>query len=987
MRLQFDDKQDFQLAAVANAVALFDGQATGAGAFTLGDELIPNVSPDDWPPLDEDLIANNLAELQNQHGLPANAQLAVNEGPMLAWTRAESWRYPVFTVEMETGTGKTYVYLRTLYELRQRHGFTKFIIVVPSVAIYEGVIATFKQTRDHFRALYDNEPIQLIAYDSGQLSQVRGFAASATAMILVMTVDAFNKKSNNLYKATDKLPGERLPYQFLQDVRPILILDEPQNMESETAKAALRTLQPLFALHYSATHRTPYNLIYRLTPFDAFQRRLVKRIEVWGVQQQDNYNHSLLALQAVKRTGNKITATVRTYVGAGQNVKEDDLTLKPGDDLYRKTGRDEHRQGYVVTKIDVAAQTLTFHNGLTVRQAATEDPNHRQLFETQIRETLQRHFATQRALRNKGIKVLSLFFIDRVANYTAPDGLIKTLFDQLFNQLKAAEPAFRDRDPAEVRRAYFAKTKTKSGEEQAIDTTGSNQSERDLERDAFHLIMRDKERLLGFDEPACFIFAHSALKEGWDNPNVFQICTLNQTVSEFKKRQEIGRGLRLCVNQAGERLHDDTANVLTVIANDSYDRYARTLQTEYVADGMSEAPPPPANARDLPAKRNDAIFKHTPEFRAFWDKLAVQLHYQFTLDTDALIAASLHRLNRGVFPVPTVTVQRGRFTITRFSITVLDIQNDKARLELTRTDTDGNTVTARRQGQCGDDLSAWWKDRRLKGYLITAIDDDQVTFANHDTVSIGETLKRATEAGQKAYESVTIAATATYPVFNLIDRAARDTGLTRATINRIFKGLEPDRKKLIFNNPEGFAGRFIAEIQQAVADHLAENLTFIAAETADPHPLEELFPPERAFIRVNSHEGGDRALYDWIQLDSAVEEAFLARLKNDPQVLFFFKFPAAFKVELPKRIGNYNPDWGMVRYDNGTQKATLHLIRETKGGNNLDLLRFPHEKRKIICALKYFEQLGIDYNFTNGQGDWWASRMLQERLQQQTEGK
>lgn len=986
MRLQFDDKQDFQLAAVANAVALFDGQATGAGAFTLGDELIANASPDDWPPLDEDLITNNLAELQQQHGLPANAQLAVNEGPMLDWTGAESWRYPVFTVEMETGTGKTYVYLRTIYELRQRHGFTKFIIVVPSVAIYEGVIATFKQTRDHFRALYDNEPIQLLAYESKQLSQLRNFAASATAMILVMTVDAFNKKSNKLYDATDKLPGERLPYQFLQDVRPILILDEPQNMESETAKAALRTLQPLFALHYSATHRTPYNLIYRLTPFDAFQRRLVKRIEVWGVQQKDSYNHSLLALQAIKRTGNKITATVRTYIGAGQKVKEDDLTLKPGDDLYKKTGRDEHRVGYFVTEIDVAAQTLTFHNGLTLRQAATEDPNHRQLFETQIKETLQRHFAIQRALRDKGIKVLSLFFIDRVANYTAPDGLIKTLFDQLFNQLKAAEPAFRNRDPAEVRRAYFAKTKTKSGEEQAIDTEGRNDAERLLERDAFHLIMRDKERLLGFDEPACFIFAHSALKEGWDNPNVFQICTLNQTVSEVKKRQEIGRGLRLCVNQAGERLHDDTANVLTVIANDSYERYARTLQTEYVADGMSEAPPPPANARDLPAQRNDTIFLDTPEFRAFWDKLAVQLRYQFTLDTDALIAASLHRLNRGAFPVPTVTVQRGRFTITRFSITVLDIQNDKARFELTRTDTDDNTVTARRQGQCGDDLSAWWQDRRLKGYLIIAIDDDRVTFANNEAVSIGQTLTKATEAGQKAYESITVVATATYPVFNLMDRASRDTGLTRATINRIFKGLEPDRKKLIFNNPESFAGRFIAEIQQAVADHLAENLTFIAAETAAPQPLEELFPPERAFIRVNSKEAGDRALYNWIQYDSKVEENFLEKLKTDPQILFFFKFPAKFKIELPKQIGNYNPDWGMVRYDNGTQKAKLYLVRETKGGKDLDLLRFPHEKRKIICAIKYFVELGLDYDFTTGENtDWWTSRIVQERLQQQAE--
>lgn len=986
MHLQFDAHQDYQIEAVNRTLALFEGQATGNNAFTLGDELIPNVPPDDWPPLDEDLIANNLKLIQSENDLPTSSTLAVNEGPLLEWVSADNWRYPVFTVEMETGTGKTYVYLRTIYELRQRHGFTKFIIVVPSVAIYEGVIATFKQTRDHFRALFDNEPVQLLAYDSGQLSQLRNFAASTTAMILVMTVDAFNKKSNVLYKASDKLPGERQPYQFLQDVRPLLILDEPQNMESETAKAALRTLQPLCALHYSATHRNAYNLIYRLTPFDAFQRRLVKRIEVWGVQQRDNYNHSLLALQAVNRSGNKITATVRTYIGTGLAVKEDDLTLRPGDNLYKKTGCDEHRDRYVVTEIDAKAQTLTFQNSLTLRQAATDDPNYRQLFETQIRETLQRHFARQRELRGKGVKVLSLFFIDRVANYTAPDGLIKTLFDRLFDQLKVAEPDFRHLAPEEVRRAYFAKTKTKSGEEQAIDTNSRTQSERDLERDAFHLIMRDKERLLGFAEPACFIFAHSALKEGWDNPNVFQICTLNQTVSEVKKRQEIGRGLRLCVNQAGERLRDDSANVLTVIANDSYDRYARTLQTEYVADGMSEAPPPPANARDHKAKRNDAIFRHSPEFSAFWDKLAVQLRYQFNIDTDALIAASLHRLNRGAFPVPTVTIQRGKFTITRFSLTLLDIQNDKARLELTRTDTEDNTVTARRQVTQGDDLSDWWQDRRLKGYLVTALDGDRLTFANQETLSIGQTLEHATEAGQKAYESITVAATATYPVFNLIERAARDTGLTRATVHRIFQGLEPERQALIFHNPEGFAGRFIGEIKQALADHMADNLTFVSAETAAPHPLEDLFPPEHAFIRVNAKEAGDRALYDWIQLDSDVERRFLERLKNDKQIVFFFKFPATFKVALPKQIGNYNPDWGMVRYDNGAHKAKLYLVRETKGGKDLDLLRFPHEKRKIICAIKYFVELGLDYDFTTGENtDWWTSRIVQERLQRQAE--
>lgn len=989
MHLQFDAHQDYQLAAVRSTVALFDGLTrAAAGAFALGDELIPNVPPDDWPPLDEETVIGNLQTVQDQNGVPAaGPALAVNEGPMVEWVGAESWRYPAFTVEMETGTGKTYVYLRTLYELRRRYGFTKFVIVVPSVAIYEGVRASFNLTRDHFRALYDNEPVQLIPYDSGQLSQLRGFATSTTAVVLLMTLDAFNKKSNVLYKASDKLPGERQPYQFLQDVRPILILDEPQNMESDTAKTALRTLCPLFALHYSATHRNLYNLIYRLTPFDAFQRRLVKRIEVWGVQQRDDFNHTLLALQPIKRAGNKLTATVRTYVGAGLNVKEDDVALRRGDNLYKKTGRDEHRHGYTVAEIDAAAQTLTFENGVVLRPHDTENPHYREVFRTQIRETIQRHFAAQRALRGKGVKVLSLFFVDRVANYTAATGIIKVLFDELFDQLKASAPDFRDRDPAEVRRAYFAKTKTKSGDEQAVDTTGSTEVERQLERDAFNLIMRDKERLLAFEEPACFIFAHSALKEGWDNPNVFQICTLNQTVSEVKKRQEIGRGLRLCVNQQGERLLDDAANVLTVIANDSYDRYARTLQTEYVADGMAEAPPPPANARDHKARRNDAIFHHAPEFQEFWRKLAARLHYDFNIDTEALIAASLHRLNRSGFPVPTVTIQRGRFTITKFRLTLRGIQRDQARLELTRTDTNNDTVTAIRQCQKGDSLAEFWKDPRLKGFLLTAIEADRVRFANDETLEMGQTLEHDTEAGQRAYESVTVAATATYPVFNLIDRAARETGLTRPTLNRIFRGLDADHKAKLFRNPEGFAGRFIAEIKQALADHIADTLRFVTAEV-HPHPLEELFPPERAFIRIKSEPAGDRALYDWIQLDSDVERHFLARLKDDSQVVFFFKFPATFKVELPKQIGNYNPDWGLVRYDSATQQSKLYLIRETKGGTDLNTLRFPHEKRKIMCALKYFAELGVDYDFTTGENvDWWSSRMVQETLKQQTEGQ
>ncbi|MEN4099938.1 MAG: DEAD/DEAH box helicase family protein, partial [Anaerolineaceae bacterium] len=441
--------------------------------------------------------------------------LETDEGMVLEGTGFESWRYPSFTIEMETGTGKTYVYLRTIHELRKRYGFSKFIVVVPSIAIYEGMIKNFKITRDHFAALFGNETINLVEYDGSRLSQLRSFATSTFVEILVITLDSFNKLSNVIFKPSEKLPGERLPYQYIQETRPILILDEPQNMESEKAQEALRTLHPLFALRYSATHRTNPNLVYRLTPFDAYRLNLVKKIQVYGVTERENFNQPFLALQKVVVEGG-LKATVRTYVEDHGRLREAELLLKHGDDLHAKTQRDEHKGGYKVVEINAAEKFIEFENGLRLWLNETIGPSRPEIFRAQIRKTLEQHMEMQQRLERKAVKVLSLFFIDRVANYTARDGLIRRIFDEEFERLKRQYPFYAEQKAEEVRSAYFARSKPKKGEVEgeALDTESRNQEERDAEKAAFELIMRDKERLLSFDEKTCFIFAHSALKEG-----------------------------------------------------------------------------------------------------------------------------------------------------------------------------------------------------------------------------------------------------------------------------------------------------------------------------------------------------------------------------------------------------------------------------------------------------------------------------------------
>ena len=984
LTIKFDANQEFQLKAVDAIIGIFRGYARQDGRFQLGDEIVSNVPAGEA--FDAFWLDENLRTVQGTNHLPASG-LHLESELELQGVSDGSWEYPSFTVEMETGTGKTYVYLRAIYELRRRYGWGKYVIVVPSIAIYEGVIKTFEITQSHFASLYDNERINLLRYDGAQLSRLRSFATSTFCEVMIVTLDSFNKANNLIYRASEKLPGERRPYQFIQETRPIVILDEPQNMESTTARSAIATLHPLFSLRFSATHRRSPNLVYRLTPFEAFQQSLVKRVQVWGLTESENYNRPFLSLQTVSRSGG-IRARVVAYVLERGQAKEKEIVLKKGDDLHARTHREEHRAGYVVAEIDAGKQRLTFENGLTIDKGVDLAPSRPEVFRAQIQETIRRHLQTQERLRPLGIKVLSLFFIDRVANYEAADGLIRLAFDDIFKKLRQDYDEWRKLEPEEVRAAYFAKKKTEDGEK-GIDIDPekgpSNDEQRQAAKSAFQLIMRLKEQLLSFEEKTAFIFAHSALKEGWDNPNVFQICTLNQTTSEIKKRQEIGRGMRLCVNQRGERNRDDEVNVLTVVANQSYENYARQLQQEYIDEGEGEKPPPqPGNAKQAPAQRNEALIA-TPQFREFWRRLTQRIEYRINIDTPELIRECVGRLAYLDFPTPRLVLQKGEYVVHRFSLTLAEVRKTRARIRLDTIDSRNRASSSEEEYGPGSDLAARTGNPRLRGYKLAEVipgSEPRAVFENKVVLYQGQSQRWESIEGQQVTRKVAPVSSMGHSVPDLVTRTARETGLTRATVNSIVRGLPRRVVQAIFRDPEGFSGIFIGTIRSILADHIADRLDCSVVGHVNWDPV-ELFPPEVLCAQRELVPAGQRGLYDHVQRDSGVEDVFISRLRDDERVVLFFKFPPRFLVRLPRIIGNYNPDWGIVRQDD-SGILTLHLVRETKGSIDLDRLQFPHEKRKIVCATKHFGAAALDYRVVTDETlRWWESKPLeavQEKL-------
>lgn len=660
MILHFDANQDYQLQAIKSVIDLFEGQPLNKGDF----EFTLNTG-DLSLQLNENGFGNNLviSPVQILNNLnKVQKRNSITESSVL-----ESFN---FSLEMETGTGKTYVYLRSIYELNKNYGFKKFVIVVPSVAIREGVLKNLDITHEHFQNLYEKTPANYDVYDSKKVSSLRGFASSNNIQILVLNIDSFAKDENIINKSNDKLNGKK-PIEFVQSTNPIVIVDEPQNMETEIRKNAIANLNPLCTLRYSATHTNLYNLVYRLDPVKAYDLGLVKQIEVDSVYTKDGSNRAFVAIENIKSSKSKVTAKLKFDCNTDSGIAQKSVTVKVGSDLYSlSNNREIYKDGYVIIEIDASNHSIEFSNGIVLQEGQAQGGFTDDIMKYQVKKTIEEHLKKERQYKPLGIKVLSLFFIDRVANYRSYDeqgnvikGKFANWFEEIYNQ-EIAKPSNSELisfNVNELHNGYFAQDKKGHYKDTSGETIADN--------DTYHLIMQDKEKLLDVSTPLRFIFSHSALREGWDNPNVFQICTLNETKSELKKRQEIGRGLRLPVNQNGDRSFDKNINKLTVIANESYEDFAKQLQKEIQDECGVEFKGRIKNKADRVSVELKKNYQFDQKFLDLWNRIKYKTLYRVFYDTNILVADCVKAIKAfGEIKRPVLVSVKARLNITEEGI-------------------------------------------------------------------------------------------------------------------------------------------------------------------------------------------------------------------------------------------------------------------------------------------------------------------------------
>ncbi|MFW5795201.1 MAG: DEAD/DEAH box helicase family protein [Bacillota bacterium] len=651
LKFKFDPKIDYQIEAINSVVDIFEGNRSEGSDIayiynTDNEKIVDYKAVKNELSLSNKEILNNLKEVQERNNINQNLDKLKGNN---------------FTVEMETGTGKTYIYLRTILELNKKYGMKKFIIVVPSIAIKEGVLKTLEITKEHFNKLYDNKIYNYYEYDSSNLTKLKQFSHSNNVEIMVMTIQSFRDEDRNVINQyNDKVEGQK-PIELVQATNPILILDEPQNMESENSKDALEKLNPLFKLRYSATHKNYYNLVYQLTPVDAYNRGIVKQIEVLSVVEDDDYSNVFIRLKKIENGSRGLKAKLDIYKKLKNGIKRGTATVYNGDSLFDKSNGLEEYKDFIVNEIDMRYNHIKFNNGVKIDKGDVQGLDRKELMKIQIEKTVEEHFRKHHKLKQKGIKVLSLFFIDEVDNYVKKDGFIKKEFIKAYNRLKNSQEEwakdYKNLDVAKVHTGYFAKKD--DGEYYSSDHYMTKNKE------AYDIIMKDKERLLSFEEPKQFVFSHSALREGWDNPNVFNICTLNESYSEMRKRQEIGRGVRIPVNQNGERNMGED-HILTVIANESYKNYVAKLQKEYDKDfGDNKDKPKPSNGR----RRKTIKFKTKEEikepkwneFKELWDRISKKTYYKISLNKGDFKNQCINLINE-------ISVNEIKFRINRTKI-------------------------------------------------------------------------------------------------------------------------------------------------------------------------------------------------------------------------------------------------------------------------------------------------------------------------------
>jgi len=902
------------------------------------------------------------------------------------------------SIEMETGTGKTYTYIKTMYELYKHYGWTKFIIVVPSVAIREGVIKSLETMADHFAEEY-GERMQHFVYDSSRLTAIDQFASDPKLHVMVINTQAFNATDDKARRISMQLEsfGWQRPIEVLAAAQPILIIDEPQSVlgadKQNKTREGLKQFNPLFYLLYSATHRREdvYNQVYRLDAIDAFNKHLVKKIEVMGVEQvgttaTNGYLH-LEAIVLSKKKGEAPRARISFDATSRVGLRTATRTVDKGFDLYAESGELEaYRDGFTIEDIDEVKGCIRLSSGQEVYEgqaigAVSEEAIRR----IQIRATIQKHFERERQLYRQGVKVLSLFFIDAVDKYRVYEAggeVSKGRWAEIFEEeyvsvLNEVQDLFWGEDymrylmgisPEETHAGYFSQDK----KGKLIDSKIARGETTANDPDAYQLIMRDKERLLSFAEPVRFIFSHSALKEGWDNPNVFQICTLKQSDSEVKKRQEVGRGMRLCVNEKGERQDSDLlgdavyeTNVLTVIASESYKDFSEALQKE-LAESITSRP----------ILVTEALFAWKTITTSSGEQLTL-MPAQAAIIMEELIAAGYvkkQKLTEKYYTEKAAgTLQLEDWQDALEAITtVLDKVFDSTSL---RPENARGKETARFQEDrfAKKEFQALWQQINRKTYYevdfetedliakaVAGLDESLHVTPIHIAITSGKLehihSKGVLEAGQAMQVGTTRhiklkEAVASGVRYDLLGELVQRTGLKRSTIATILQRIKPETFGMYRTNPEEFiirAGKIINERKSsAVIEHIAYH-KMDQQYDADIFSAQEL----RGRIDIDAIRS-DKSLYDLVVVDSqGVEKRFAEELEQQEMVEVYTKLPRGFYISTP--MGKYNPDWA-IAFREGSVKH-IYFVAETKGSEDVTQLR-EVEQNKIECARRHFASI------------------------------
>ncbi|MCM1261078.1 MAG: DEAD/DEAH box helicase family protein [Butyrivibrio sp.] len=997
MKIQYKH-QKFQADAAKAVVDVFAGQPylmpsymmdRGTGTYQIGMNEEQDFTG--WsnqkivPELSDQLILEHIQKIQRTNQIEPSSKL---EG------RSDGFN---LTIEMETGVGKTYTYIKTMYELNRAYGWSKFIIVVPSIAIREGVYKSFQMTQEHFAEEYGKK-IRFFIYNSAQLTEIDRFASDSSINVMIINSQAFNAKGKDarrIYMKLDEFRSRR-PIDIIAKTNPILIIDEPQSVEGKQTKERLKEFHPLLTLRYSATHKSDsiYNMIYRLDAMEAYNKRLVKKIAVKGITETGSTaTDSYLYLEGLNFSKGNPTATLQFEVKMASGIlKKKSRIVKIGDNLYDYSGGlEEYKDGFVIKQIDGRDDSVEFLNGVKIYAGdvigAVDEDQFRRI---QIRETILSHIQRERQLFYKGIKVLSLFFIDEVANYREYDaagqsvnGRYAKMFEEEYEdivenlQLSIGEDDYikylQSIKASKTHTGYFSV----DGKGKMINSKVGRKETTSDDVSAYELIMKNKELLLDRDpkrSPVRFIFSHSALREGWDNPNVFQICTLKQSGSDVRKRQEVGRGLRLCVNQDGERMDTNAlgndvhnVNILTVIASESYESFAKGLQTE-IADAVADRP----RAVTLALFVGKVIKDDKGNEQVIDQDTASAIHYDMIvngyIDRKGVLTDKYYEDKaNGEIKVAEEVADSAESVIA-----IVDSIYDACSMQPENARSNNVELQLDEEKLAMPEFKALWSKINAKSVYVVDFDTDElirkaiasldsklrvskiyfrVETGAMDNIKSKDELLSGSSFVKEESGSYGMTITANSNVkYDLIGKLVDETGLTRKAVIAILQGIKPTIFNQFRNNPEEFIVKAAALINDEKATAIIEHITY---DVLDEHYGKEVFtaPAIKGRLGVNAMKA-KRHLYDYIIYDSSNERDFAADLDTNTDVAVYVKLPDGFYISTP--VGHYNPDWAIAFYEGKVKH--IYFIAETKGSMNSMQLRLIEES-KIHCAREHFKAI------------------------------